>query len=884
MSKKKMNSNRVGENYVIDFLPFSVDQTANSGDIRYRKNKTSHKAKAASSMYDTRDDYFKKKPSQAVFGVPLRDIQIIAGLTLLAVIVRLHQISEPSSVVFDEVHFGGFASKYMKGRFFMDVHPPLAKLLITLAGLIGGFDGNFDFKEIGKDYIEPKVPYVAMRLLPGILGVLVVPIAYLTIKLSGFSTISALLVGALLTLENGLITQSRLILLDSPLILFTAFTVLMWVNFHNQQQSPFTFWWWFWMAMTGIGLGLTVSVKWVGLFTIALIGFSTVKGLWDLLGDLRISPGKWVQHFIARALCLILIPIILYMFMFQIHFLILQNSGDGDGFMSAEFQQSINGRKIEDTFIDVAYGSKVTIKHLNTQGGYLHSHGSNYPEGSKQQQITLYSHKDDNNIWIIQNQTKPEIPFEEQDPIWISNGHVIKLEHMQTAKKLHSHDIRPPVTDIEYQNEVSGYGFPNFEGDDNDLWRVEIHDHDESDPESGQRLRTLHTKFRLAHVLSGCYLFSHSVKLPDWGFEQQEVTCVKGGHVPKTLWYIETNSHPKLPPDAEVINYRKLGFFGRFFELNRVMWKTNAGLTDSHPYDSRPFSWLLMNRGISFWGKDHRHIYLLGNPVIWWSSTATLCLYVVIKVVTILRTQRGYLDHLNVTKGFYESHANFLFLGWILHWAPFFLMSRQLFLHHYFPALYFAVLLFGVAFDLFTIPLNVRNRAIVALLFLLASLYVFTLFAPITYGKPWIKSECHKLKWVTTWDFDCNQFHDTYDQFNTNLSQIHITPTTESISSTSLSPQMIEQNHVVETNNAESSGKDDANMALNNPSEEKHAESEAQFHTEHQSINTQIQQNEVEESSVGVDGGEGQVETHSVPEKGNLKEAVTLSESQLPKN
>jgi hypothetical protein len=51
---------------------------------------------------------------------------------------------------FDEVHFGGFASKYIRRRFFMDVHPPLAKLLITLSAWIGGFDGVFDFKDIGK--------------------------------------------------------------------------------------------------------------------------------------------------------------------------------------------------------------------------------------------------------------------------------------------------------------------------------------------------------------------------------------------------------------------------------------------------------------------------------------------------------------------------------------------------------------------------------------------------------------------------------------------------------------------------------------------------------------------------------------------------------------
>lgn len=51
---------------------------------------------------------------------------------------------------FDEVHFGGFAAKYIKRKFFMDVHPPLAKMLITLSAFVGGFDGRFDFKDIGK--------------------------------------------------------------------------------------------------------------------------------------------------------------------------------------------------------------------------------------------------------------------------------------------------------------------------------------------------------------------------------------------------------------------------------------------------------------------------------------------------------------------------------------------------------------------------------------------------------------------------------------------------------------------------------------------------------------------------------------------------------------
>lgn len=81
----------------------------------------------------------------------------------------------------------------------MDVHPPLAKLLITLAGWLAGFDGNFDFKDIGKDYLEPGVPYVAMRLLSAICGILSIPTMFLTLKAFGCRTMTAAM-GALLVI------------------------------------------------------------------------------------------------------------------------------------------------------------------------------------------------------------------------------------------------------------------------------------------------------------------------------------------------------------------------------------------------------------------------------------------------------------------------------------------------------------------------------------------------------------------------------------------------------------------------------------------------------------------------------------------------------------
>lgn len=122
---------------------------------------------------------------------------------------------------------------------------------------------------------------------------------------------------------------------------------------------------------------------------------------------------------------------------------------------------------------------------------------------------------------------------------------IIRLHHPSTAKKLHSHDIRAPVSEVDFQNEVSAYGFDNFDGDANDNFQIEIVPDlsDSRDRHAKKRLRTLRTKFRLRHVLTGCYLFSHKVKLPEWGFEQQEVTCNKNPTLHNSVWYIETNKH-----------------------------------------------------------------------------------------------------------------------------------------------------------------------------------------------------------------------------------------------------------------------------------------------------------------------------------------------------
>lgn len=194
------------------------------------------------------------------------------------------------------MHFGGFAAKYLHGEYFLDVHPPLARLLVTLSAWIGGFRGNFSFYDIGADYLKHNVPYVTMRSFTGTLGALVVPVAYLTLRCIGVSSLISGTASLLLLFDNSLMTQSRLILLDSYLVFFTATTVLFWMLFSQERHMPFRPKWWLWLALCGTSLGLVASCKWVGLFVVALVGIYTITDLWRTFGDTSVPLVRTHTH------------------------------------------------------------------------------------------------------------------------------------------------------------------------------------------------------------------------------------------------------------------------------------------------------------------------------------------------------------------------------------------------------------------------------------------------------------------------------------------------------------------------------------------------------------------------------------------------------------
>ncbi|KAG5220066.1 glycosyltransferase family protein [Salix suchowensis] len=224
----------------------------------------------------------------------------------------------------------------------------------------------------------------------------------------------------------------------------------------------------------------------IGLFVTALVGLYTIEDLWEKFGDLKM-------------------PVILT------------------------------------KYLEIAFGSRITLKNMGWGGGLLHSHVQTYPVGSGQQQITCYHYKDENNDWfVLPNWQEPS--YNPNEPIrYLADGDIIRLNHPPTSRNLHSHTVAAPVTNLNY--EVSCYGNSTV-GDVHDHWVVEVVDDiKQGSKDKVKRVHSLTTRLRFRHQVLGCYLRAANAVLPQWGFKQIEVSCDKENNIKDTHTYWNVESH-----------------------------------------------------------------------------------------------------------------------------------------------------------------------------------------------------------------------------------------------------------------------------------------------------------------------------------------------------
>lgn len=576
-------------------------------------------------------------------------------------------------------------------------------------GWLVGYDGHFHFENIGDSYISNKVPYVAFRAMPALLGSLTVSVTFLIMWESAYSLPACIVAAGLVLLDNAHIGQTRLILLDATLVFAMACSLLFYIKFYKLRHEAFSRKWWKWLILTGFALSCDISTKYVGLFAFVTIGSAVIIDLWELLDVKRPGGALGLQqfgyHFAARAVGLIILPFLFYLFWFQVHFAILTRSGPGDDFMTPEFQETLSDNVLTANAMTIDYYDTITLRHKETKT-FLHSHDEKYPlryddgrVSSQGQQVTGYPYNDTNNYWQI-------LPVENDHIMGhhVKNHELVRLRHIVTDTILLSHDVASPYypTNQEFTTVSQADAFGSRAAET--LFEVRI-----EGGKQNQEFKSVASHFKFIHNPSKVAMWTHAKPLPEWGHKQQEINGNKQIAPSSNVWFVE--DVPSVPADSprrakEERKVKTLPFLRKWFELQRSMFWHNSQLTSSHPYSSQPYQWPFLLRGVSFWTQNdtRQQIYFLGNPLGWWIASSLIAVYAGIIGADQVSLRRGIdaLDHrmynlvisLHVmmltgttgTRSRLYNSTGFFFLAWATHYFPFFLMGRQLFLHHYLPS------------------------------------------------------------------------------------------------------------------------------------------------------------------------------------------------------
>ncbi|KAF8754353.1 MIR domain [Rhizoctonia solani] len=634
-------------------------------------------------------------------------------------------------------HFGKFGSHYLKREFYFDVHPPWARCSSASLGF----------------------PFVTMRVMLALFGVAMVPLAWFTAKELRFTNRACHLVTIMTLCDLAWLCISRFILLDSMLLFFTFTTVFCLTKFVNQQYQSFSFDWWLWLAATGWSIGCVCSVKWVGFFATALVGAYTIEDLWDKFGDLKMPVRTYIKHWIARGLCLIVLPMLIYMASFKIHFLVLNHSGPGDAQMSSLFQANLVGNDFAQNPLGKGHArfqSDAQKRRIRRRSPPLTR--PNLPR----RLATTASH-----MLPLQRRQQPlDVPptlgIPDIDPngelVPLKHAAVVRLQHTPTTRNLHSHTVTAPVTKSNY--EVSCYGNTTV-GDSHDHWVVEVVDDlHRGRREKVDRIHSLTTRLRFKHQSLGCYLRAANAVLPQWGFKQIEVSCVKENDESDThtYWNVESHWNSRLPPGNAKLYSSP--FLRDFWHLNVAMMTSNNALVpDPDKEDilaSKPTEWPFLHVGLRMcgWGDDQPKYYLLGHPIVWWSGSLALGLSLLATGVYLLRAQRKYVDFGPGEWDQFSYVTKLAFFGWVFHFMPFLIMGRVTYIHHYLPALWFSVLMVGHLFNHFVFAARIAERTkwIVFGAAVSVIVGVFWWFRGIAFGITGPIKDYWGLAWRKTWN------------------------------------------------------------------------------------------------------------------------------------
>ena len=187
-----------------------------------------------------------------------------------------------------------------------------------------------------------------------------------------------------------------------------------------------------------------------------------------------------------------------------------------------------------------------------------------------------------------------------------------------------------------------------------------------------------------------------------------------------------------------------------------MMTSNNALVPDPDKQDdlaSQWWQWPILHVGLRMCGWDDKIVkyFLLGNPLVYWGSTAGLGVFALLVVWYTIRWQRGYKELSDNDIDQIHYAGLYPIIGWFLHYLPFVVMARVTYVHHYYPALYFAILTFGFLVDWFTRNQKKAVQYVVYGLLDAAVIGLYIYFIPICFGMTGPNKQYSYMKWFSTW-------------------------------------------------------------------------------------------------------------------------------------
>lgn len=188
-------------------------------------------------------------------------------------------------------------------------------------------------------------------------------------------------------------------------------------------------------------------------------------------------------------------------------------------------------------------------------------------------------------------------------------------------------------------------------------------------------------------------------------------------------------------------------------DLQLTMFGYHAGITATHPYASAWWSWPLMLKPLWLYTNtldgSVSTIVLMGNPALWWGSIPALIGVGATVVARIRKKKTGSGDTFVFL---------FILIPFLIHWLPYALITRVLFIYHFastLPFMIFAVtywLQFAFARDCSSPRRNLLLKSLV-IGFLLLNGALFILFYPVISGYPIPYAYKEGLRWLRGWTF-----------------------------------------------------------------------------------------------------------------------------------